>query len=752
MEITIHLQAESSEGLYLELWHNHKYRRKPQIFRPNGTDEDGPFFQIDSPLSSFHLRFHNLKGDPGLERFYGNFLGQEVWCFADRPDLYPRKPAKVKGDVNSYYEQIKDMVPENLYLPETDISYLRHGFPDVRMAGSKIKKTMLGANTLQDGSVLFGLFHPRAAQVYLVGDFNEWQCPGHPTPKPENFLAMDLFRGYYDYPNIWLLRVPKDKLSQKIKYQFYVIGGIPLNGNRRPERYVHDPYTRCYDEDVARNASMVVDPSQYEWQCKNWKTPDLSEVIIYEMNVYGFTEGDADIPGAEQGKFQGVIHRIRNGYFRDLGVNTLGLMPTSEAPTMQGPTALGYDPCGFAAIERDFGSPDELRKLVDVAHQNGLAVLLDLVFNHTSNTFNPLWDIICDNNPGGFYFSGNTPWGNRVATEREEVQDYLIDICKMFLKEYRVDGFRFDATHSSWMDHGFLHRLQYELRDRGFKSDCILIVENLPNQADLNRDGWNGFAQWCDPFHDKMKALLREGVFQDWVNNSTEHLGDVFYYCRNFYAKHTNNVINYSESHDENSMPYEVATDGPALQTPAAKERKSRLGLMATVAALGQPMVYMGQEFDVDRPRNRIQFDWPVNLKEHQFYQWVRGLLHLRRRYPGLRMAGSNLIEEGRFQFIIAPWLEQGRNRVVIGWRTNPTSQPRDQMVVLFNFEPYDVEVGIDFGLAGKWVKLADIDHVNDIPPYGNNSREEPSTIDTNGFLADFLLPSSSGFIYKWEH
>lgn len=752
MELTIHLQAESSEGLYLEIWHSHKYRRKPQVFRPNGKDEDGLFFQIDSPLSSFHFHFFNLKGDPGFERFYGNFLGREIWCLADRADPYPAKPAKAKGDVNGYYEKIKDLVPENLYLPETDISYLRNGFPDAGSAGTKVHKTMLGANTFKDHSVLFGFFHPRAAQVYLVGDFNDWQCPGHPSPKPEKFLVMELYRGYYDYPNIWLLRLSPDQLPQNIRYQFYVVGGIPLGGNRRPERYVHDPFARCYDGDVARNSCLVVDPSQYEWHSKNWKTSDLSEMIIYEMNVYGFTEGDADIPLAEQGKFQGVIRRIRNGYFGDLGVNTLGLMPTSEAPSMQGPTALGYDPCGFASIERDFGHPDELRELVDVAHQNGLAVLLDLVFNHTANSFNPLWEIISDSNPGGFYFSGATPWGNRVATEREEVQDYLIDICKMFIKEYRVDGFRFDATHSDWMDHGFLHRLQYEIRDRGFKADCILIVENLPNQPDLNRDGWNGFAQWCDPFHDKIKALMREGVFQDWVDNSTEHLGDVFYYSRNFYAKHTNNSINYCESHDENSMPYEVATDGPGLQTAAAKERKSRLGLMATVAALGQPMVYMGQEFDVERPRNRIQFEWPNNLQQHNFYQWVRGLFHLRRRYAGLRMAGSNLIEEGRFKFIVAPWLEQGRDRVVIGWRANPNSQPREQIVVLFNFEPYDVEVGVDFGLAGKWVKLADIDRVNDFPPFGNNSREESSTIDTNGFLNNFILPSSSGFIYKWEH
>lgn len=750
MEVAIHLRT-NQQTVTLEYWHTHRYRRRVQRIVHEGRNQDGLQFRIRTGSSSFNLRFNGLEGDPGFERFYGDYLGREVWCLPDRPDVYPVRPALVKGHADEFYNQIKHLVPDGLYLPETDISYLREGIPPQPGKNPFLKKSMLGANVLKDGSILFGLFHPRAAQVYLTGNFNDWQCPGHSRPDPEKFLPLDLYRGYYDYPNLWLFRLPEDQVREKMEYLFYVIGGVPLDGNRRPERYLHDPMTRSYGSDHSHNPCLVVDPTRFHWKAINWRTPDLSELIIYEMNVYGFTEGDPDIPAEEQGKFAGVIRRIKNSYFKDLGINTLGLMPTSEAPSLQGPTALGYDPCGFASIERDFGTPDEFRELVDTAHQNGLAVLLDLVFNHTSNTFNPLWDAISDNGPGGFYFSGGTPWGNRVATEREEVQDYLIDVTKLLLKEYHVDGFRFDATHSSWMDHNFLRRLQYEIRDRGFKPDCILIVENLPNEPDLNLDGWNGFAQWNDPFHDKIKALLREGVYQDWVDDSPQHLGDVFYFSRNFYALHTNNAINYSESHDENSLPYEVATDGPALQTGPAKERKARLGLMATLTALGQPMIYMGQEFNIDRPRNQVQFTWPEDLSQHHYYQWAKGLINLRRRYPGLRMAGADLTEEGKFKFIIGPWLEQGKDRSVIGWRVNPNGAPWEQLVVLFNFEPYDISLGIDFGFPGKWVKLADIDRVNDIPPFGSNTVREATTIETSGYFENFTLPSSSGYIYKWE-
>jgi 1,4-alpha-glucan branching enzyme len=746
MEITIHVRTQNT-GIHLEVWHFHKYRSFPQQFLPQGTDDEGPFFRVNVNRSSFHFSFKDLPGDPGFERFYGNYLGNEIWCLPDRAEAYQVRPGFDKGHVNEFYTKIESLVPEGLYLSGTDISYLREGIPPDASKQPYLKKSMLGANVLTDSSVLFGLFHPQAAQVYLVGNFNDWQCPAHSAPDPAKFFSMDLYRGYYDNPNIWLTRLPAQFNQGELEYQFFVIGGIPLDGNHRPQRYLHDPMTRCYSSDIRRNPSLVIDPTRYQWKSTEWKTPNLAEMIIYEMNIYGFTEGDPDVPAGEQGKFRGVIRRIQNGYFDDLGANVLGFMPTSEAPTMQGPAAMGYDPCGFAAIERDFGTPDEFRELVDIAHQHGLSILMDLVFNHTANSFNPLWDTILDHNPGGFYFSGGTPWGNRVATEREEVQDYLIDVAKLLLKEYRVDGFRFDATNSDWMDHSFLHRLQYEIRDRGFKPECIMIVENLPNQPDLNRDGWNGFAQWCDPFHDKIKALLREGVYQDWVNNSAQYLGDIFYFCRNFYASHTNNVINYCESHDENSVPFEVGTDGPYLQTGPAKERKARLGFMATMAALGQPMFYMGQEFGIDRPRNRVWFDWPSNLKEHHFYQWARGLVNLRRNYPGLRMPGADLVEEGRFRFIVGPWLDQGKGRTVIGWEANPTFQSRDKLVVLFNFEPYDVEVGVDFGTPGEWIKLADIDRVSD--PFLAEGGSGTLKVDGDGFFPQFMLPSSSGFIYK---
>jgi 1,4-alpha-glucan branching enzyme len=433
-------------------------------------------------------------------------------------------------------------------------------------------------------------------------------------------------------------------------------------------------------------------------------------------------------------------------------------MPLAEFSDVEGPTALGYSTSVFPAVERDFGIPDDLRELVDAAHERDLAVLLDQVFNHTSNGVNPLWQAILESPQeegsadGGLYFSGATPWGNRVATEKRDVQNLLIDTCKMFLTEYHVDGFRFDATNSGYMNHGFLLRLADELTR--FRPGVVLVAENLPNERDLNRSGYDGFSQWADPFHDKMKALLREGTFADSNFFNTDRLGDIFYFSRALFTAHTNNAVNYVESHDETSVAYEVGTN-PTTNQHATKDRKGRLGLFASVVALGLPMIYMGQEFNVERDRNIVSFTWPPDgPASNGFYRWASRLIRLRRRYPALRVAGTDPAGDGRFTWILGPWLDpaHGGDRKVVGWRLRPTGFAYDTMVVLVNFEPFPVRVDLELGLAGSWVKLADLDTVDDIPPHGANAPANPTALHSDdGRFNGFELPSSSGFLYKWE-
>jgi 1,4-alpha-glucan branching enzyme len=454
--------------------------------------------------------------------------------------------------------------------------------------------------------------------------------------------------------------------------------------------------------------------------------------------------------------------RIRVHFDNSNGFQNPHLWQWADGSSITGDFApSGRDSFGLffdITVERDFGSPDDLRDMADTAHRHGLAVLLDQVFNHTDNDFNPLWKSILEHPDeegialeGGLYFNGSTPWGNRVATEKLDAQNMLIDACKLLITEYHVDGFRYDATHTDYMDHGFVLRLADELKR--YKPDTLLVAENLPNQADLNRQGFDGFAQWSDPFHDKIKALLREGVFENTNFYDTDRLGTIFFFSKDVFAAHTNNVVNYSESHDEHSVPFEIKFN-PALDNPGAKDRKARLGFLASLAAIGQPMIYMGQEFNVERPRNLVTVQWPQDLGRHGYFQWAHRLIRLRRRYPGLKLFGFNPVESGQFRFVVAPWLggNRGGGKKVIGWQSRPNAQAHDALLVMLNFENHNVPVDVEFGIPGVWVKLADIDFVNDIAPEGTNGAGHPSALHTNdGNFGGFVLPSSSGFIYKWE-
>jgi hypothetical protein len=132
----------------------------------------------------------------------------------------------------------------------------------------------------------------------------------------------------------------------------------------------------------------------------------------------------------------------------------------------------------------------------------------------------------------------------------------------------------------------------------------------------------------------------------------------------------------------------------------------------------------------------------------------LKRLIRLRRRYPGLKLRGYNPAATGQFAWILGPWMapNRGGGRKVIGWRSRPNGFAHEALIVALNFEGSDVQVDLDLGISGTWVKLADIDRVNDIAPEGSNSPTDPTALRTDdGTFAGFTLPNSSGFIYKWE-
>jgi 1,4-alpha-glucan branching enzyme len=741
MQVTVHVDnAKGFTDPRLHVWYVGSALTADLV--PAGRDGFGPIFEFEPARTTFGFTLRDGEQWEGVDHVFqplGLASGDraEVWACARSPFTYrvePAQPAEESAEAFLTRLRGQGVVPDGVYLPDTG-----------GLSG-------LGATPLTDGRVLVGLYHPTAAQVHLVGDFNGWQHPGHEQPDHGRFVPLTPYAGYGASSGIWL--GVSERLAVREEYGFAVAGGVAPDERGRDVRVTVDPYARRLGPDFDRNRSVVVDPTTYRWRDDGWRPSPIDELVLYELSVAGFTEGDADVAPDRRGRFAGVTARIEAGYFERLGVNALSVMPLAEVPSPQGPDSIGYDPSLYMTVERDFGGPDDLRALVDAAHAHGLAVLVDVVFNHTSSNYNPLWGLVLrspDDFAGGLYFDPRgTPWGNRVATDRPEVQHLLVDACKLLLGEYHVDGFRLDATGSWFMDHGFLHRLAHELH--GIKPDVVLVAENLPNERDLNRSGYDGYAQWAELFHDKVKALLAETTC-DGQDATPDRLADALYFSHEWFAAHTNNVVNYCQSHDEDSVA-QVISAIPVLDRPETRDRKGRLGVFATLVALGQPMLCMGQEFNLVQPRNIVTVNWPQRLDDSAFFRWTSRLVHLRRRYPGLRLTGYDPAGDGRHAWILGPWMDQrhGGGRAVVGWRARPNDRLEDTLVALLNLAPYDLEVDLELGLPGIWVKLADIDTVEDIAPAGTNSADAATALHSrDGRFTAFVLPSSSGFIYKWE-
>lgn len=282
---------------------------------------------------------------------------------------------------------------------------------------------------------------------------------------------------------------------------FYVLDGE----RRRP-----DPASRALPEGV-HGPSEVVDTGAFAWTDTGWRGMPLRDMVIYEIHVGTFTP---------EGTFDAVIPRL--GRLKELGVTAIELMPVASFP---GSRNWGYDGVGLFAPQRTYGGPLGLQRLVDACHAHGLAVVLDVVYNHLGPEGNYLAEF-------GPYFTRRykTPWGQAINYDGENargVRDFILANALYWLREYHIDGLRLDAIHGIF-DASSVHILQ-ELNDAVQRLARRLgRIVPVVAESDLNdrrvidpvRKGGYGLAgQWNDDFHHCVHTLLtgeRNGYYADF--------------------------------------------------------------------------------------------------------------------------------------------------------------------------------------------------------------------------------------------
>ena len=435
----------------------------------------------------------------------------------------------------------------------------------------------IGATALQDGSTCFRVWAPRACEVAVVLPHSD--LPPLPLQSEANGYFSGTFAGVADGARYYYL------LDAALK---------------RP-----DPASRYQPEGV-HGPSQVVDLNTYQWMTPDWRGLPLEQFIIYELHVGTFTR---------EGTFDGVISRL--DYLCELGVTAVELMPVAQFP---GERNWGYDGTFPFAVQNSYGGPDGLRRLVDACHARGLAVILDVVYNHLGPEGNYLHAF-------GPYFTDRyqTPWGDAVnfdGPDSDPVRQYFITNALYWIEEFQIDALRLDAVHGIY-DFSACHILQ-ELAgavqkfavEKGRK--IYLIAESDLNDVRLikppHAGGFGLDAQWNDDFHHALRSLLtndRTGYYQDFgtladlVKSYRE--GFVLDGAYSTYRKRrhgsssadlpTSSLVVFSQNHDQvgNRMHGERLT---------AHLSSQQLLLAAATVLLSPyiPLLFMGEEYAESAP------------------------------------------------------------------------------------------------------------------------------------------------------
>ena len=398
------------------------------------------------------------------------------------------------------------------------------------------------------------------------------------------------------------------------KKYFYLLNGDQL----RP-----DPASRFQPEGV-HGPSEVVDPNEFKWQDQDWKGIPLGEMLIYEIHTGTFTH---------EGTFEAIIPFL--DYLKNkLGVTTIELMPVAQFP---GERNWGYDGTYLYAPHNSYGGPEGLKTLINACHQEGLAVILDVIYNHLGPEGNYLDDY-------GPYFTDRykTPWGPAInfdGPESDDVRRFVIDNALYWIREYHIDGLRIDAIHRIF-DFSAQHilfdiKVEVQRQAKNLGRPIMVIAESDLNDVRVinppNKGGYGLDAQWNDDFHHCLHTLLtkeRKGYYQDFGHVSQLHkaLREGFVYSgqhsifrkrrHGSSSKHlpSTKFIVFSQNHDQvgNRMR------GDRLSTMVSFEA---LKLAAGIVLLSPniPLLFMGEEYGEEAP-----FQYFVSHSDQELIKEVR--------------------------------------------------------------------------------------------------------------------------------
>ena len=512
---------------------------------------------------------------------------------------------------------------------------------------------------------------------------------------------------------------------------YYLLDDDPLE--------IPDPVSRFLPSGV-HGATEIVNPSAFEWTDENWAGVPYQDYVIYELHIGTFTP---------QGTFDAAIEKL--DHLKDLGITAIEIMPVNAFP---GKRNWGYDGVSMYAVQESYGGPEGLKRFVNAAHEKGLAVVLDVVYNHLGNEENYLGKF-------GPYFTHKhtTPWGDAINFDDrdcKQVREYIIENALYWIREYHIDGLRMDAVHAI-KDDSPTHVIA-ELRDRvqEFASqvgrEVTLVAESDENSPRYvlprARGGYGLNGVWSDDFHHAAHTLFtgeHEGYYQDYgkLEDLVKALNEGFVFQGQnfkFWGKPR------GEKPGDMPIPGHVVCiqNHDQVGNRALGERLTSLvplgarKLMAALLLLAPetPLLWMGQEYDEEHPfqfftdygdpvlqkavsegrRNefkdfksfgtefpdpqdpetfeRSKLNWNRSDEQLQMLSWYRQLLCLRAQIYGEGMQ-RNCRAKATGGFSIEVQIPAENPKIVLraAWAGNDLPDDKRESVLHSNEDGYRVEV-----------------------------------------------------------
>ena len=479
--------------------------------------------------------------------------------------------------------------PSSAYAPGSTVSYYFHGYDNWganiwdNNGGSNYSFTasLVPSGNTGNGSQVIGgdttfrVWAPNATTVSVAGSFNAFSATANPLATESG--------------GFWSVDVSGDQSTETYKY---VIDGTI---------WKNDPYAKEVTNSVGD--SVVVDPAAYSWS--SFTAPGWTDMLIYEMHIGTFN----DVPGGNPGTWTSAIAKL--DHIEDMGFNAVGLMPIAE---FAGDWSWGYNPAHPFAPESIYGSPTDVKDFVDACHQRGIAVLIDVVYNHLGPSDLDMWQFdgwSGTGSGGGIYFfedwRAQTPWGHtRPNYGRNEVRDYLKDNALYWLTEFNADGLRWDST------------INIRTQNNGGGGNIAegwTLMQYINNEIDssmpwkisiaedLQKDDWitkttgaggAGFdSQWAAGFVHPVRAALIE------QNDANRDMNSVRDAISTIYNGDMVERVIYTESHDEVANGHARVPEDiwPGNASSWFSKKRSTLGAGVLFTTPGVPMIFQGQEF-----------------------------------------------------------------------------------------------------------------------------------------------------------